>query len=50
MAFNNNIDGFQTNFDEFKNHCLNFNMSYIFYCLNKTNFNSDNRNKYKIAG
>ena len=33
----NNIDGFQSNFSEFKNQCLNYESSYDFYCFNETN-------------
>ena len=46
----NNIDGFQTNFYEFRNQCLNFDMSYDFYCFNETNLRSGVLHDYKIDG
>ncbi|NRB81915.1 MAG: hypothetical protein HRU38_25205, partial [Saccharospirillaceae bacterium] len=46
----NNIDGFQTNFYEFRNQCLNFDMSYDFYCFNETNLKSGTLHDYEIDG
>lgn len=44
----NNIDGFQTNFVEFQNQCLNFGMHFDFYCFNETNINSGLRHDFEI--
>ena len=35
-----NIDGFKTNFTEFKNQCLNINQNFDFYCFTESNLKS----------
>ncbi len=44
----NNIDGFQTNFIEFQNQCLNIEHNFDFYCFNETNLNSGLLHDYEI--
>ena len=46
----NNIDGFQTNFDEFRNQCLNFENAFDFYCFNETNLKSGKLHDFEIQG
>ena len=46
----NNIDGFQSNFTEFRNQCLNLDMSYDFYCFNETNVKADSLHDFEIDG
>lgn len=48
--FFNNIDGFNSNFDEFRNHCLNLKMSFDFYCFNETNLKSGALHDFEIDG
>ena len=44
----NNIDGFQTNFTEFKNQILNSSSNFDFYCFNETNLKSGINHDYEI--
>ena len=44
----NNIDGFQSNFDEFKNLSLNKIDKFDFYCFNETNLKSGTNHDFTI--
>ena len=44
----NNIDGFKSNFYEFRNQCLNFNHNFDFYCFNETNIKEGESHDYNL--
>ena len=44
----NNIDGFQSNFDEFRTQLLNQNEHFDFYCFNETNMKANVDHDYNI--
>ena len=44
----NNIDGFQTNFNEFKTQLLNQTKNFDFYCFNETNLRSGTEHEFNI--
>ena len=46
----NNIDGFQSNFYEFRNQISNLNVSFDFFCFNETNLKSGILHDYEIDG
>ena len=46
--FFNNIDGFQSNFYEFKNQIMNLNVPFDIYCFNETNLKSGMLHDYEI--
>ena len=48
--FFNNIDGFQSNFYEFRNQIANLDKSFDFFCFNETNLKSDVLHDYEIDG
>ena len=48
--FFNNIDGFQSNFYEFRNQISNLNVSLDFFCFNETNLKSGIMHDYEIDG
>lgn len=48
--FFNNIDGFQSNFYEFKNQISNLNSPFDFYCFNETNLKAGVLHDYEIDG
>ena len=48
--FFNNIDGFQSNFYEFRNQISNLNVSFDFFCFNETNLKSGILHDYEIDG
>ena len=48
--FFNNLDGFQSNFYEFRNQISNLNVSFDFFCFNETNLKSEIMHDYEIDG
>ena len=44
----NNIDGFRSNFDEFKSQLIKAQEKFDFYCFNETNLNAGTRHDFEI--